>query len=280
MEGIQTIQALKAVQSSLPAQTTIPSDELVMLYATDGTPIAKISRDDLVKAVASVMASNSQNTFSKLLGVQANGTPMGIGASDLASVLGDLDGLEIASTSDLDDFKEPGTYWWREYPQNSGGTDTWCFLIVRHLSGTRFVIQEIYRISGDVCLRTRVYDSGTWGAWVADPDSYLYNCPTPAALASLLGVKLGDANSYFADLNIQTSRAIITGMWNIETAHAPIVEYGNYGVFFYIPSGFSTGNFGIQVAASIDTSTGAVSKLFTRGLWSTSWGAWKEITLT
>lgn len=88
MEGIQTIQALKAVQSSLPAQTTIPSDELVMLYATDGTPIAKISRDDLVKAVASVMASNSQNTFSKLLGVQANGTPMGIGASDLASVLG------------------------------------------------------------------------------------------------------------------------------------------------------------------------------------------------
>jgi hypothetical protein len=88
MEGIQTIQALKAVQSSLPAQTTIPSDELVMLYATDGTPIAKISRDDLVKAVASVMASNSQTTFSKLLGVQANGTPMGIGASDLASVLG------------------------------------------------------------------------------------------------------------------------------------------------------------------------------------------------
>ena len=88
MEGIQTIQALKAVQSSLPAQTTIPSDELVMLYAADGTPIAKIARDDLVKAVASVMASNSQTTFSKLLGVQANGTPMGIGASDLASVLG------------------------------------------------------------------------------------------------------------------------------------------------------------------------------------------------
>ena len=88
MEGIQTINALKAVQSSLPAQTTIPSNELVMLYAADGTPIAKIARDDLVKAVASVMASNSQTTFSKLLGVQANGTPMGIGASDLASVLG------------------------------------------------------------------------------------------------------------------------------------------------------------------------------------------------
>lgn len=88
MEGIQTINALKAVVSSLPAQTTIPSGELVTLYAADGTPIAKISRDDLVKAVASVMASNSQNTFSKLLGVQANGTPMGIGASDLASVLG------------------------------------------------------------------------------------------------------------------------------------------------------------------------------------------------
>ena len=89
MEGIQTINALKAVQSSLPAQTTIPSDELVMLYAADGTPIAKIARDDLVKAVASVMASNSQTTFSKLLGVQANGTPLGIGPSDLASVLGD-----------------------------------------------------------------------------------------------------------------------------------------------------------------------------------------------
>ena len=106
MEGIQTIQALKAVQSSLPAQTTIPSDELVMLYATDGTPIAKISRDDLVKAVASVMASNSQNTFSKLLGVQANGTPMGIGASDLASVLGGVD-IVSASTigNDLNNFK-------------------------------------------------------------------------------------------------------------------------------------------------------------------------------
>jgi hypothetical protein len=88
MEGIQTINALKAVVSSLPAQTTIPSSELVMLYAADGTPIAKIARDDLVKAVASVIASNSQTTFSKLLGVQANGTPMGIGASDLASVLG------------------------------------------------------------------------------------------------------------------------------------------------------------------------------------------------
>ena len=101
MEGIQTIQALKAVQSSLPAQTTIPSDELVMLYAADGTPIAKIARDDLVKAVASVMASNSQNTFSKLLGVQANGTPMGIGASDLASVLGGVYKININESIDL-----------------------------------------------------------------------------------------------------------------------------------------------------------------------------------
>ena len=110
MEGIQTIQALKAVQSSLPAQTTIPSDELVMLYAADGTPIAKIARDDLVKAVASVMASNSQNTFSNLLGVQANGTPMGIGASDLASVLGVPLGLEKFSANALQPQEESSEF--------------------------------------------------------------------------------------------------------------------------------------------------------------------------
>lgn len=128
MEGIQTIQALKAVQSSLPAQTTIPSDELVMLYAADGTPIAKIARDDLVKAVASVMASNSQNTFSKLLGVQANGTPMGIGASDLASVLGgsDAGNLVIVRNSfegdiyqGLDIFKQQILTWYQNLPSGS-----------------------------------------------------------------------------------------------------------------------------------------------------------------
>jgi hypothetical protein len=123
MEGIQTINALKAVVSSLPAQTTIPSSELVMLYAADGTPIAKIARDDLVKAVASVMASNSQNTFSKLLGVQANGTPMGIGASDLASVLGEsvsfrkiLNGAHVTiGDSVVIDNREVGMYFLIDY---------------------------------------------------------------------------------------------------------------------------------------------------------------------
>jgi hypothetical protein len=112
MEGIQTIQALKAVQSSLPAQTTIPSDELVMLYAADGTPIAKIARDDLVKAVASVMASNSQTTFSKLLGVQANGTPMGIGASDLASVLGVMPTKKLDFVNQSPQYNSTKNYWY------------------------------------------------------------------------------------------------------------------------------------------------------------------------
>jgi hypothetical protein len=164
MEGIQTINALKAVVSSLPAQTTIPSSELVMLYAADGTPIAKIARDDLVKAVASVMASNSQNTFSKLLGVQANGTPMGIGASDLASVLGVVYKKDITyNVDDVDNVRDAGIYC--SYKDGIGVTG----LLVFSYAVSSFMVQLEIRQARGIRYRTSYSGGSSWNEWIDYP---------------------------------------------------------------------------------------------------------------
>jgi hypothetical protein len=165
MEGIQTINALKAVVSSLPAQTTIPSSELVMLYAADGTPIAKIARDDLVKAVASVMASNSQNTFSKLLGVQANGTPMGIGASDLASVLGAKQ-VEVNNGLDFNSDLENGVYamiggTYTNYPGSDAELRGYLVVYNRH---SLYKAMVVYDTKNNINYM-RVCNQGGWTAW-------------------------------------------------------------------------------------------------------------------
>jgi hypothetical protein len=190
MEGIQTINALKAVVSSLPAQTTIPSSELVMLYAADGTPIAKIARDDLVKAVASVMASNSQNTFSKLLGVQANGTPMGIGASDLASVLGGLYPRPVSSSIDLNTLKTAGSYKiMNVLPANSPSdlTDNYyATLNITCCAEGDTYDQELY-VYGGSFYRRRI-EGATAHPWVLVAPKYLQPYNSLASLASALGV--------------------------------------------------------------------------------------------
>ena len=172
MEGIQTINALKAVASSLPAQTTIPSGELVMLYAADGTPIAMIARDDLVKAVASVMASNSQTTFSKLLGVQANGTPMGIGASDLASVLGAALLQQTPYSIDANDLvTEPRMLIFTttiSHSQNLPSDAVYGWLIVEKMGN---VIIQYDRGLDNLAYKKirRSEDYGaTWGGWTSD----------------------------------------------------------------------------------------------------------------
>ena len=199
MEGIQTIQALKAVQSSLPAQTTIPSDELVMLYATDGTPIAKISRDDLVKAVASVMASNSQNTFSKLLGVQANGTPMGIGASDLASVLGEniKHWVTVPSSeiTDVNDLRANGIY---NTTNKQNSPFDYCVIHVVNY-GVDECVQIAYDILGSGYSKQRVFVNGSWAGWSTvnyDIPSFYKDYANLSALASALGASPIELNRY------------------------------------------------------------------------------------
>ena len=209
MEGIQTIQALKAVQSSLPAQTTIPSSELVMLYAADGTPIAKIARDDLVKAVASVMASNSQNTFSKLLGVQANGTPMGIGASDLASVLGALCYKGTANNT-MDANALPNGYWScynENRPTNTpyiGNGGIICFRaddVVLQIAFDKNTQKTFYRMEA--------YDAWTaWHEYTYDMPSFYKDYANLSSLASALGVMTKISNGYNLDANNVTTTSI------------------------------------------------------------------------
>jgi hypothetical protein len=188
MEGIQTINALKAVVSSLPAQTTIPSSELVMLYAADGTPIAKIARDDLVKAVASVMASNSQNTFSKLLGVQANGTPMGIGASDLASVLGVASNLQYDALSDILNITKPGIYVSTNTTLNRPSESEYYFIIAnKNRQNEDIFILNAYETNTAAKTYTGMLRDGsvTWNR-VYD-DGILTDSTVLSSLASALG---------------------------------------------------------------------------------------------
>lgn len=145
----------------------------------------------------------------------------------IVTFLGGLDGKEIYNTDDLNNIKEPGTYWWIGTPQNAGGNDDWSYLIVKHLSGTRFVIQEIYKISTNACLRTRVYDNGTWGAWVTDPDSYLYNCPTAAALASLL-------NYVIKEVSVAQGEETEVSLGGIGFVFARDEFYNSYGALWFV----------------------------------------------
>ena len=74
-----------------------------------------------------------------------------------------------------------------------------------------------------------------------------------------------------------TGRDIITGMFDPNTANAPVA--GQYGAFVYFSSGFSEGNFGFQIAVTIGTSSeviGKIVKIHFRGRWS-SWGQWIQI---
>ena len=270
MEGIQTIQALKAVQSSLPAQTTIPSDELVMLYAADGTPIAKIARDDLVKAVASVMASNSQNTFSKLLGVQANGTPMGIGASDLASVLGGMKNKGNVGTNKnvLTEITTNGLYQFGlgiiNGPHGSTVDNTqWYIAAFQTHDGFYYIAQstdlnEFYSGYSDI--------SNNWIGWnrINDMPTFYKDYANLSALASALGAVVNVPNGSIDDVTTP-------GLYNIINCTGNPYGYG-LTVFMEVFSFVSDNKTFIYQRVS---RYGVASK--DRWYWDNEWKSWGDL---
>jgi hypothetical protein len=121
------------------------------------------------------MASNSQNTFSKLLGVQANGTPMGIGASDLASVLGGQSSLINALTNngifkyyqrldgannDLDNIKDSGLYGVATNVTHS--PEPYCGLMVLKVSYTEVYQFAFSLLTGHLFVRGF---GAEWSSW-------------------------------------------------------------------------------------------------------------------
>jgi hypothetical protein len=87
-------------------------------------------------------------------------------------------------------------------------------------------------------------------------------------------VALGSTTQYVSDLNIAVQRAIVTGMFKSETSNNPS---GGYGVFIYIPSGFSNGSFGFQIAVTLDIlNSYAVTHIDFRGRWG-DYGAWNRV---
>ena len=68
------------------AQSTIESTDAIEMKTTDGNQVF-IDKASFIKAVGQAFTASDPKTFTKLLGMNGDG-PMGIGASDLASVLG------------------------------------------------------------------------------------------------------------------------------------------------------------------------------------------------
>lgn len=78
------------------AQTTIESTDAIEMKTTDGNQVF-IDKASFIKAVGQAFTASDPKTFTKLLGMNGDG-PMGIGASDLASVLGVSSGTFLPLT--------------------------------------------------------------------------------------------------------------------------------------------------------------------------------------
>jgi hypothetical protein len=266
MEGIQTINALKAVVSSLPAQTTIPSSELVMLYAADGTPIAKIARDDLVKAVASVMASNSQNTFSKLLGVQANGTPMGIGASDLASVLGvNLFGSNYFS-DDCNDLG-PGVVY---AIAATHAPTNYCYILT--LGGSSNDRVQYAAKIGESYMWVRNKSNGIWSDWVRCDN---FGCNSLSDLASALGGIVKEVDS--GDLNTLINERVYF-LANNSDSYSNLPSDINLAPRAFLEVLYNSNKAYIMQRISSAVRTSAGNATWTRCCDGGTWTSWKKVS--
>lgn len=71
----------------------VSATDYVELMTSTGEPI-KVTQQSLAAALGSIFAASDPKTFTKLLGMNS-GSPMGIGPSDLASVLGVISNAKV-----------------------------------------------------------------------------------------------------------------------------------------------------------------------------------------
>lgn len=252
------------------AQTTLTT-EYVMLKDTNGV-YHKILKSSFTEAIrdtlAGLLVNNDKGTTIDQIAAIASGDFGSITPANLASVLGD--GKQIQSTDDLNNITKAGIYWWITPPANTGGTEQWCYAVVRTLSNQRFVIQEIYKIANNVYLRSRDNDNGSWNAWRTNPDSYLYNCSTALDLASLLGVKdlsslfTVPANGYQTGLDADN---IFSGLFAYSTGGSNFPE--NWGLIFAF---CMVGRIVFQLF--VGASRKAYIRIYAENV---GWSTWKEL---
>lgn len=88
------------------SQSVINTNDAIEMKTTTGEQVF-ITKDSFMQAIGQAFSASDPKTFTKLLGMN-NGSPMGIGASDLASVLGALPdrSYSYAGITKFEDFKQ------------------------------------------------------------------------------------------------------------------------------------------------------------------------------
>jgi len=141
----------KAVINTLTAKTNTTgyvSTDLIQLYANDGTPNGKISRDDLIGVVKDLLPSLLSSQSSGVTNLLSLGTGDALGKTSLADAASLL-GVQIVSRTI--DVPAPGA---------------WTVLTVGPNNNDKFEFTGYYNANtGQNMLYTRTCSGGLWGAW-------------------------------------------------------------------------------------------------------------------
>ena len=148
------------------AQSTINSTDAIEMKTTDGSQVF-IDKASFIKAVGQAFTASDPKTFTKLLGMNGDG-PMGIGASDIASVLGVVNGLlpykkEWGPLNDVVDTGIYIAYSNNGAPEVSGGY----LLVISYGSSDTLtrVFQLWCRDGHSDCIYFRNKRANTWSNW-------------------------------------------------------------------------------------------------------------------
>lgn len=205
------VNANKSIVAGLTGKTsaTVANNDLIQLYANDGTPNGKISRTDFMDMVKASLPGilSDQGTSGTSFPSIASGVLGSMSAANLASVLGVLK-VDVATlnTTDFNTVKDSGNY--KAYFASQSAADAYhCpaygALSIVVFNQRSFVTQLVYGSNGAYARNGSIIgDSVSWASWSRLDN---FGCNTPAELASLLGEEMvyKNAGYYSADETIE-----------------------------------------------------------------------------
>lgn len=138
----------------------VGATDYVELMTSTGEPI-KVTQQSLAAALGSIFAASDPKTFTKLLGMNS-GSPMGIGPSDLASVLGG--GYIVPSGTTFASFKNSGMYYFAHVATDCPA-GSWGMLAVITYQAVYMVKQIFFPDFCDSIYSRTLTHSQVWTEW-------------------------------------------------------------------------------------------------------------------
>lgn len=126
------------------------------------------------------------------------------------------------SSDDLNNLKETGLYWYDgSLPGHTGGSDEWCYVVVKNFSDKRFVTQEIYKLNSRGKLRSRRCDAGEWQDWAS---------PALAETNRLANVSVDNGGIVDGQATINLTRSGLYVVADGNDGYSDLIMVNYYGV--------------------------------------------------